>query len=366
MLSSRGLLAAAAACQPAAEIWHIEEISRMRVVMIGGTGYLGYFTTRELLDRGHDVVAVGLADPVPGSMPDGVEIVRLDTDAADEAALAGLLKGADAVIHAAGADGRFSGPAPVVAEYRRRNVEPVARLVAAMHGAGAGRLVILGSYYTALARSAPHLIDLPRNPYPLSRAEQADAAFRLAGDAIDVAVLELPYIFGAAPQRGSLWGYLMDQLAADGPVEVPAGGTACVTAAQVGKAAAAACEVTRGKRNFPICSENLTYREIYGFFAAAMGRNPAFVTTDAAKAAAAAEANRSRMAAAGIETGYDAADVVRWQAAHLYLDPLPARQVLRFGEDDLGRAIADTVSATRAFGGQGPASISSAKATANG
>ena len=39
----------------------------------------------------------------------------------------------------------------------------------------------------------------------LSRQEQMDVAFGLAGDAIDVAVLELPYIFGAAPKRGYLW-----------------------------------------------------------------------------------------------------------------------------------------------------------------
>jgi dihydroflavonol-4-reductase len=336
----------------------------MRVVMIGGTGYLGYFTTRELLNRGHSVLAVGLVDPVSGSMPHGVDAIRLDTDAADESALVDLLRGADVVIHAAGADGRFSAPAPVIEEYRRRNVDPVARLVTAMHTAGTGRLVIFGSYYTALARSAPHLMDLSRNPYPHSRQEQADLAFRLAGEAIDVAVLELPYIFGAAPKRGSLWGYLMDQLAAEGPVEVPVGGTACVTAAQVGKAAATACEATIGKRNYPICGANLTYREIYGSFAAAMGLSPAFVATDPAKAAAAAEANRSRMGAAGIETGYNPADVVLWQAAHFYLDPLPARQALHFGDDDMDRAIAETVSATREFGGQGPAGVSRTKATA--
>ena len=95
-----------------------------------------------------------------------------------------------------------------------------------------------------------------------------------------------------------------------------------------------------------------------------MGLSPAFVATDPAKAAAAAEANRSRMAAAGIETGYDPADVVLWQAAHLYLDPLPGRQALHFGDDDMDLAISETVSATREFGGQGPAGVSRTRATA--
>ncbi len=32
----------------------------MRVLIIGGTGFLGYHATRELSERGHDVTAVGL------------------------------------------------------------------------------------------------------------------------------------------------------------------------------------------------------------------------------------------------------------------------------------------------------------------
>lgn len=226
-----------------------------------------------------------------------------------------------------------------------------------MHKAGTGRLVIFDSYYTALARSAPYLVSLSRNPYPLSRQEQADTAFRLAGNEIDVAILELPYIFGAAPRRGSLWGYLMDHVAGDGPADVPAGGTACVTPAQVGQAAASACEVSKGRRNYPICGENLTYREIYGHFAAAMGLSTEFVPADPAKASASAERKRSRMAEAGIEAGYDPDDIVRWQQSCLYLDPLPAQQPLGFGNGDIAKAIAQTVSATRQFGGQGPGSL---------
>ncbi|MCA3646707.1 MAG: NAD(P)-dependent oxidoreductase [Methylobacterium sp.] len=38
----------------------------MRIVMIGGTGFLGYFTCAELLRRSHEVVAVGLRPPAPG------------------------------------------------------------------------------------------------------------------------------------------------------------------------------------------------------------------------------------------------------------------------------------------------------------
>ena len=53
----------------------------MRAVIIGGTGFLGYFTCRDLIAAGHEAVAVGLALPDPGTMPDGavVEVCNADS-----------------------------------------------------------------------------------------------------------------------------------------------------------------------------------------------------------------------------------------------------------------------------------------------
>ena len=45
-----------------------------------------------------------------------------NTDSCSDADLARLLDGVDCVIHAAGADGRLSGKAPVIDLYRRSNV----------------------------------------------------------------------------------------------------------------------------------------------------------------------------------------------------------------------------------------------------
>lgn len=329
----------------------------MRVVMIGGTGFLGYFTCRELVARGHDVLALGTRVPAEGTMPDGVGFRSCNVETCPDADLAAVLSGADAVIYAAGADGRFSDRAPVIEGFRRHNVAPMRRLIPAMKTAGATKLVIFGSYYTAIARDRPGLVDLSRNPYPLSRREQMDLAFELCGGDIGVDVLELPYIFGGAPGRGTLWGFTMDKVSASGPVPVPAGGTACVTAEQVGAAASGAVERTGPHAAWPIGGENLSYREIYGMFAEALGVTPDFVPADPAVERAAAEAQRARLAEAGIETGYDPLDVVLWQEQDMFLDPSPAMTALGYRADDIARAIRDTVVATRRHGGQGPASL---------
>jgi nucleoside-diphosphate-sugar epimerase len=329
----------------------------MRVVMIGGTGFLGFFTCRDLAARGHDVLALGLGTPAQGTMPDGVRCESCNVETCPDADLAAVLAGADAVIYAAGADGRFSDRAPAIDGFRRHNVTPLRRLIPAMKSAGAKKLVIFGSYYTSIARERPDLVDLSRNPYPLSRQEQMDLAFELCGDEIGVDVLELPYIFGGAPGRGTLWGFTMDKVSAPGPVPVPAGGTACVTADQVGAAAAGAVERSGPHAAWPIGGENLTYREIYGLFAEALGVSPDFVPADHAAERAAAEEQRRRLAEARTETGYDPVDVARWQEENLFLDPAPAMAALGYGTGDIAKAIRDTVAATQKHGGQGPASL---------
>jgi nucleoside-diphosphate-sugar epimerase len=320
----------------------------VRIVMIGGTGFLGWFTASELVARGHDVVAVGLQAPAPGTMPPGVSTVAMDVDAADPRALDALLDGADVLVHAAGADGRAMFDAPAIDGFRRANVEPMRRLLPAMKARRVRRLVIFGSYYTALDRLFPDLGICGRNAYPRSRLEQAELAFRLAGDDVSVAVLELPYIFGGAPGRGTLWGFYVDTVRAHPEVlPVPPGGSACVTAEQVARAAAGACERVDDHRRFPIGGENLRYASIYRLFADALGLAPRFATKPGDDAYfAQAREQRRRLADAGKETGYDPVDVARWQLEPLFLDPAPAME-----------ALADTVRATLAHGGQGPARL---------
>lgn len=330
----------------------------MRIVMIGGTGFLGYFVCKELAERGHDVVAVGLAQPSAGTMPQNVSCVVLNSDTASDTRLAMLLQGADVLIHAAGADGRFSAKPPAIDAFRKSNVDPFVRILSTMKRTGVHRLVILGSYYTALARAHPDLPIMSRSAYPISRAEQADLAFSLAGEAIDVAVLELPYIFGAAPGRGTLWGYVIDKItASDDPVRVFPGGTACVTARQVGKAAAGAAERAHGHAAYPIGGVNLSYRAIYALFADALGVERSFVPLSPEEAQAAAAAKVRELAEAGREDGYHPEDLAVLQARDLFLDPEPAMTALDYPPDDIAVAIRQTVEATQLAGGAGPASI---------
>ncbi|MEV6604078.1 hypothetical protein [Kutzneria sp. NPDC051319] len=88
--------------------------------------------------------------------------------------------------------------------FRASNVEPVVRLLAAARRAGCDRSALLGSFYATLHREHPEAHVHEGSPYIHSRIEQASWARSAAGDAMSLAVLELPYVLGHTPGRWSV------------------------------------------------------------------------------------------------------------------------------------------------------------------
>lgn len=322
----------------------------MKCVVIGGTGFLGHFVAGELDARGHAVTAVGLPPaPAPGYLPASTEVVVGSLDEMSDNTLLKIFDGADAVVFGAGADGRDLFPVPAIDGYRKANVAPIGRLVPLMLTASVPRLVILGSFYTALARRFPDLRLGEVHPYVQSRLEQAHLSFELGGANLSVGVLELPYIFGAAPGRGTLWGFYLRHVRDHDPVPVPTGWTACVTARQVGQATAGACERVSGHQQYAVVESNYSYVKLYRLFADALGLRRHFRPTARDEAMAQAEQQVEWLAATGKEHGMHPVGLAELQAVQAYLDPAPAMEALGYSQDDLPAAIADTVRATLQF-----------------
>ena len=100
-------------------------------------------------------------------------------------------------------------------------------------------------------------------PYIRSRIDQENVAMNLAGDDLDVAVLELPYIFGTQPGRKPVWVFLAEQvISMKGVTMYPKGGSTMVTVHQVGQAIADALERNKGGRCYPIGYYNMMWVEL--------------------------------------------------------------------------------------------------------
>lgn len=105
-----------------------------RVLVTGGTGFIGGHLVRTLTDHGREVRTCGRG-PRPSSVPDPVDYHRVDL-AADQP-LDELLAGVDRVFHAAGASSSTADEE----EMARTNVRGTARVLAAAHARDVGRVV---------------------------------------------------------------------------------------------------------------------------------------------------------------------------------------------------------------------------------
>lgn len=110
---------------------------------------------------------------------------------------------------AAGVDERVEGPAPIYDLYKKYNIDPVKRLLKIAKECGVKHSVILSSYF---AKIRPEMKLTEYHPYIRSRIDQGKVAMSFAYDNFNVAVLELPYIFGTQPGRKPVWIFLVESI----------------------------------------------------------------------------------------------------------------------------------------------------------
>jgi nucleoside-diphosphate-sugar epimerase len=144
------------------------------LAITGATGFVGSAVLNAALAQGHQVRALARRDQAPRA---GVEWLR--GDLADQAALAALVAGADAVIHLAGLTNT-----PDPAEFETANVTGTANVLAAMKAGGTRRLVFVSS----LAARMPAL-----SAYGASKA-RAEALVEASG--LDWTSVRPPAVYG--------------------------------------------------------------------------------------------------------------------------------------------------------------------------
>jgi dTDP-L-rhamnose 4-epimerase len=111
-------------------------------MVTGGAGFIGSHVAETLSTHGHDLVLMdNLLPKAHGEAPAFPGVVG---DVRDPALLADLLRGVDVVCHQAAMVGHGVSPADAP-EYVLHNDFGTAVLLAAMHGAGVGRLVLASS-----------------------------------------------------------------------------------------------------------------------------------------------------------------------------------------------------------------------------
>lgn len=322
----------------------------MKILVIGGTGLLGSEAVKVLSAGGHELSVLAKdAQQLGHLLPPDTKLLEYDLYGLDETELAALLQGQEAVIFAAGIDERLSAKAPIIELFRKYNNEILRKILRVIPAAGVKQLVVCGSYFTYFNRRMPEFQLAEKHPYIRSRLEQLQLCLAADNGCENVAVLELPYIFGVQEGRKPVWVFLVEMLRKM-PLATyfPKGGTAMLTARQVGRALADAALNNRGKHAYPVAAANLCWKEMLSLMHRGMGQaKRKVITIPDSWFRIGTYFVRAKQRRQGIEGGLDlpAFSPFMCKEAFIPLDEVK----LDLGEDDIAAAIIASTAQSLAY-----------------
>ena len=318
----------------------------MKVFMIGPTGLLGHRGAIELINRGHTVSSIALP-PLPDGLqvPAGLELKLGNYLEMTDQQLLTAMQGCQGFVFAAGIDERVEGPPPIYNLYKKYNIDALQRLMNLAAQAGIKHTVVLGSYFSHFANIWPQMELEKHHPYIRARLEQETMALSYANSGMDVAILELPYIFGAQPGRKPVWLFIAEMIknAKGKRLFYPKGGTTMVTVRQVGECIAGALERNQGANTYPVGWFNITWKTWLEQFSADMGMPKKVVSIPTFLYKFAARKVMKDMQRRGIESGLEMVSFADLMTAETYIDKSIIQQQLGVTADDIDAAIQQSV-----------------------
>lgn len=318
----------------------------MKVFMIGGTGLLGSEAAKVLIDRGHEVTSVALPPLPQGAvLPPEMKIEYGNYLEMTDEKIRDYMTGCEGFVFAAGVDERVEGPAPIYELFKKYNIDPLDRLLKIAKECGVKHVAICGSYFSYFAKELKDLNLTKWHPYIRSRIDQENMALSYADKDFDVAVLELPYIFGTQPGRKPVWVFLVEMIRSmKGATLYPNGGTTMVTVHQVGQAIAGAIEYNKGGNAYPIGYYNMTWKEMLAVVHKYMGcADKKIITIPKWMFTLGVKKLMKEQKRKGIEGGLHMVKFADMQCSNLFIDKKAGCDKLHVEPDDIDSAIGDSI-----------------------
>jgi dihydroflavonol-4-reductase len=239
-----------------------------RILITGGTGFLGGHIVRQFLDSGEKNLKV-MASRVPDWMKDaGVKAVEGSVTDRDD--LARACKNVSAIFHLAGKVSRDNDDASAM---NRVHLEGTRLLCDAATEAGVGTLVLASSSGTIAVSETEQIVDetypqpvdvLARWAYYASKYYQERAALAgFDGDGRKLVIMNPSLLLGPGDERLSSTKPVLDFLARKIPY-TPSGGLNFVDARDAATAFISALEKGKHQEKYLLGSENMTFAQFFG------------------------------------------------------------------------------------------------------
>jgi dihydroflavonol-4-reductase len=237
----------------------------MRVLVTGGTGFVGGHAVAAIRERGHDVRLL-VRDPSrvrPALSPLGVDESAVEAmygDVLDEAAVNRAMTGCDAVVHAAAV---FTYDARRVDAMRATNTRATELVLGAANRLHLDPIVHVSSYVALLPPSTPVLgpdeaLKTPEAAYPATKAASERVARDLQAAGAPVTIIQPGLVWGPDdPHLGESAQLAVSLLRGLVPLR-PSGGFPMVDVRDLARALSAAIEVGRGPRRYLVGGRFIT------------------------------------------------------------------------------------------------------------
>jgi len=320
----------------------------MKIMIVGGTGFLGYHALLVALKRGYSVNTLAINDiELEDWYPKEVNVQYCDVFELSEENLQERFAGHDAILYALGPDDRITPPAPSYEFFHTRLVVSCEKAVTAARKASVKKCVVLNSYFAYFDRIWPEKELSKHHPYIRCRVEQAERTIAAGGDKMAVMLLELPYIFGSMPNRVPLWkDVLLDRIIKSKIIFFPNGGTNMIAVEHVGEAVIGALEHGEHGERYIVGDENHSYNEMLDMMLLAIGTHKKIINIPRFIAVMVGSMINKEWKKKGFEGGLDGKYLMRDVLTNnLFFDPSDTAEKLGYKRGGLKESIVDTMRA---------------------
>jgi dihydroflavonol-4-reductase len=318
----------------------------MRILVTGGTGFVGARSVAELVRAGHDVrLLVRSPEKIASALkPFGIdEIDHVAGDIRDSESVERALRGQEAVLHAAA---MFSYDVRQGARIRETNAEGARNVLGTAARLGLNPIVHVSSTVSLISRKNGRIsgdtpVGNPRGAYARSKADSERIARELQNAGAPVAITYPGLVLGPDPHFGEASQLVASVL--KGQMRIaPAGGGFMVDVGDVARVHAAVIEGRKAPRRFIVPGEYLSTPDLVDTLRNITGRRikvtpaPAFVLLPLGRLADLAQ----RILPFRMPVGYE----VIWAATRgVRADDKPAREKLGVVPGPLRDALVATI-----------------------
>lgn len=319
----------------------------MRILVVGGSGFLGYHIVKALLNRQHQVSLFcrsgGHAQTLFG---DSVNYVHGDLELFLDINFSQCFDNIDAVVYAAGIDERTETQGDPYRFFYRENVTTCVQFIDKAKQHGVKHAVILGSIFSHFDQKFPNLKLSDNHPYIRSRTAQRDHALALISDTFQVNIAEIPFVFGISPNSSSVGKQLINYIRVATPLISINGGANAISVTSLAQGICGILERFPDSGPLPIGDVNVSWVELMQTINEKVNVTPKpikmlnqHLLTDLTHVGA------QLQDLMGIKSGLDQHHISDIITLEGYFDSQPIKEQLGYSGGDLDQALTETIKA---------------------